>query len=179
MKWLCLIPLACLPPGISLAQAPRADLCVELSNFMAKQETSTSQPPKEAATAVQAPAKGARPTPGGSNQPQQSSGISGPVTHGGPGAAGPQAGAQESAKTGEPNPKPQAAAPPPKDVAAPAPGQASADALQAARDASGQKDVLNCRKAAQDLRRAGLDLPADLLALSALDPKILSPVQEK
>jgi len=180
MKHLPLITALCLCSTASFAQSQRADLCAELTNFVTKQEQqSSSQPPKEAATAVQAPAKTDRPQPGGSDQPQQSSGISGPVTHGGPGAAGPQAGAQESTPSGAPNPKAESKPPPPKDVQQPQPGHASAEVMQAARQAGEQKDALACRKVVQDLRRAGLDLPLDLLALGAVDPKLLSSSQQK
>ena len=176
MRQVSLIAIFCLCSSSAFAQSSRADLCAELAAFVTMQETqSSSQPPKEAATAVQAPSKTERPQAGGSDQPQQSSGISGPVTHGGPGAAGPQAGAQESAPSGAPNPKAQASPPPPKDVPQPQPAQASADGMQAAKQASEQKDPVACRKAVQDLRRTGLDMPLDLLALGAMDPKLLSP----
>jgi hypothetical protein len=181
MKHVSLITALCLYSTASFAQSSRADLCAELINFVNKQEQqSSSQPPKEAATAVQAPSKTDRPQPGGSDQPQQSSGISGPVTHGGPGAAGPQAGAQESTQSGAPNPKADSKPPPPKDVQQPQSGHASAEAMQAAKLAGEQKDALVCRKSVQDLRRAGLDMPLDLLALGAMDPKLLSSdVQQK
>ncbi len=175
MRPIPILAVLCLCSSPAFAQSSRAELCAELSGFLSKQQQSSSQPPKEAATAVQAPSKTDRPQAGGSDQPQQSSGISGPVTHGGPGAAGPQAGAQESTQSGAANPKADATPPPPKDVQQPTPAKGSDEALQNAQRAAEQKDALACRQATQDLRRAGLDMPADLLALGALDPKLLSP----
>ena len=46
--------------------------------------------------------------PGGQDEPQRTSGMTGPVTSAGPGAAGPQGDAQETAKSGAPNPRPDA-----------------------------------------------------------------------
>ena len=175
MRHTPIVAVLCLWSATGYAQGARADLCAELTNFVNKQQETTAQPPKEAATAVQAPSKTERPQPGGSDQPQQSSGISGPVTHGGPGAAGPQAGAQESTQSGTPNPKAQASPPPPKDVQPPTPAKGSDEAMQKAREAGDKKDALACRQSVQQLRRAGLDMPADLLALGALDPKLLGP----
>ena len=173
MRQILIVAALCVWSVAGFAQSSRADLCAELTNFVNKQQETAAQPPKEAATAVQAPAKTDRPQPGGSDQPQQSSGISGPVTHGGPGAAGPQAGAQESSQSGAQNPKAQASPPLPKDVQQPSPSKASDDRMKSAREAVDKKDALACRNAVQDLRRAGLDMPADLLALGALDLKLL------
>jgi len=51
----------------------------------------------------------------------------------------------------------------------------SAEAVQAAQSAIEAKDVLACRDAAPKMRRAGVALPAPLLALAAFDPKVLRP----
>jgi hypothetical protein len=180
---LALIGLLILAPALALAQTGRADLCAELGSFIDKQSKDQAQkpvdnaPPKEASTAVQQPAPKDGAHPGGTDQPQQSSGISGPVTHGGPGAAGPQGQAQEQSRSGDPNPKAQAASPPPHEVAQPKPPEAQQDLAQLGRSAAEGKDPLACRDVTQKMRRAGLDMPADLLALGALDPKILKPQQ--
>lgn len=201
----CLFLAAALLSSSALAQqSQRADLCAELSAYVQAQNKASaaaeSAPSKEQATAVQAPSKTEqRPQPGGQDAPQQTSGLSGPVTHGGTGASGPQGQAQESAPSGQQNPQaggrseqaanrpplqpgqpqgqqqqqsqanPPAAAQPPQ---APPPSQ---DQIAAAQSAIDGKDVLACRDAAQKMRRAGVSLPAPLLALAAVDPKILKP----
>jgi hypothetical protein len=197
---------AALLSSTALAQQPsqRADLCAELSDFVTKQQSqkpADTGPPAQQATAVQAPAKdGQRPQPGGTDAPQQTSGMSGPVTHGGTGAPGPQGQAQESSPSGQNNPQagganqPAANRPPQAQAGQPAqpPGQQAAanppaasqqpqapppnpEALEAAHAAIDQKDVLACRDVTQKMRRAGVALPAPLLALAAVDPKILKP----
>ncbi|MDB5651633.1 MAG: hypothetical protein JWL62_3153 [Hyphomicrobiales bacterium] len=184
----------------ALAQAPAphraANVCVELSGFLhkeAEQKKTEGAPAPAAATAVQAPAN-ARPTAGGSDNPQQTSGLSGPVTHGGTGASGPQGSAQETASTAKENPKvegkPDATAAskppePPKQGEAPKPPAPAAaagpvapeptpQAVQEADAAIASKDQLACRGVTQKMRRAGVALPAPLLALAALDPKFYS-----
>jgi hypothetical protein len=196
-----------LSPGIIVAalltstalaqQSQRADLCAELSDFVTKQQSqkpADTAPPAQQATAVQAPAKDEqRPQPGGTDTAQQTSGMSGPVTHGGTGAPGPQGQAQESAPSGQQNPQAggkseqaanrppqagqpqQAAANPPAAAAAPQAPPPKPEAIQAAQAAIDQKDVLACRDATQKMRRAGVALPAPLMTLGALDPKILKP----
>jgi hypothetical protein len=205
---LALLTIALLSSSALAQQSQRADLCAELSDFVTKQETqkpTDTAPPPQQATAVQAPATDTkRPQPGGTDAPQQTSGMSGPVTSGGTGAPGPQGQAQESAPSGQNNPKAdgkseQAANRPPQ----PQPGQPQSqpqqpqgqqqaanppaaaqppqapppkpEALQAAHAAVDQKDILACRDVTQKMRRAGVNLPAPLLALAALDPKILKP----
>jgi hypothetical protein len=42
-----------------------------------------------------------------------------------------------------------------------------------AEDAVSSNDLSRCRSAAQQMRRAGVVIPAPLLALSAMDPKLL------
>jgi hypothetical protein len=203
---LAILTIALLSSTAFAQQSQRADLCAELSAFVTKEEgqkpTDTAPPPPQA-TAVQAPATdGPRSQPGGTDAPQQTSGMSGPVTHGGTGAPGPQGQAQESAQSAQNNPKadgkseqaanrppqpqqgqpqqpqgqqqqqaanPPAAAQPPK---APPP---KPEAMQAAHAAIDQKDILACRDVTQKMRRAGVNLPAALMALAALDPKILKP----
>ncbi|MDB5642429.1 MAG: hypothetical protein JWN07_1746 [Hyphomicrobiales bacterium] len=202
---------AALSASTALAQpAQRADICVELADYLTKQQTqkpADAAPPQQQATAVQAPAKdGERPQPGGADSAQQTSGMSGPVTHGGTGASGPQGQAQESAPSGQQNPQAnggsqpaanrppeqaqgqpqpgqppqpqgqqQAAANPPAAAAAPQAPPPKPEAIAAAQAAIDQKDVLACRDVAQKMRRAGVNIPASLMALAALDPKILKP----
>jgi hypothetical protein len=201
---LALLTLALLSSSALAQQSQRADLCAELSDFVTKQETqkpADTAPPPQQATAVQAPAKDQqRPQPGGTDAPQQTSGLSGPVTHGGTGATGPQGQAQETAPSAQNNPKadgkseqaanrpPQAqpgqpqqpqgqqqAANPPAAAQPPQAPPPKPEALQAAHSAVDQKDILACRDVTQKMRRAGVNLPAPLLALAALDPKILKP----
>lgn len=209
------MPLALLAAALlsstALAQQPskRADLCAELSDYVTKQQSpkpADSGPPAQQATAVQAPAKdGERPLPGGTDAPQQTSGMSGPVTHGGTGAPGPQGQAQESAPSGQQNPQAggasqaasnrppagqqqgqpgqpaqpqgqqQAAANPPAAAQAPQAPPPKPEALEAAHAAIDQKDVLACRDVTQKMRRAGVNLPLPLLALAAVDLKLLKP----
>lgn len=153
-------------PAAFAQSAPRADLCAELSAFITAQvgdKLADTAPNRQQATAVQAPGKDdQRPQPGGRDAPQQTSGMSGPVTHEGTGAPGPQ-GVQQPA----PQPAPAAASAP----VAPSP---KPDDLEAAHKAVDAKDALACREATQKMRRAGVAVPAPLLALGALDPKILS-----
>lgn len=164
-------------------QGQRADLCAELSDFVTKQQAqkpADTAPPPQQATAVQAPARdGQRPQPGGGDAPQQTSGMSGPVTHGGTGAPGPQGQAQESSGSGQHNPQAggdnRPAAPPAAAAQAPQAPPPTPEALEAAHTAIDGKDALACRDATQKMRRAGVNLPAPLLALAALDPKILKP----
>lgn len=167
MRKISLVLLTALLSSTALAQtASRAELCAELSAYLTKEEgqkPAGTAPPREQATAVQAPAKdGERPQPGGRDAPQQTSGMSGPVTHGGTGAPGPQGNQQPA-----PQPAPAAAAAP----QAPPPKQEDLEAAQKAVEA---KDVMACRDATQKMRRAGVNLPAPLLALAAFDPKILT-----
>ncbi len=191
---------AALLSSTALAQQPsqRADLCAELSDYVTKQQApkpADSGPPAAQATAVQAPAKdGERSQPGGSDAPQQTSGMSGPVAHGGTGAPGPQGQAQEGAPSGQQNPQAsggsqaanrppqgqpagqqQAAANPPAAAQAPQAPPPKPEALEAAHAAIDQKDVLACRDVTQKMRRAGVNLPAPLMALAAVDPKLLKP----
>lgn len=181
------------------ALAERADICAELSAYVTQQEAPKQDqaPPQQAASAVQAPSRdGQRPQAGGNDPTQQSSGLSAPVTHGGAGASGPQGQAQESAASAQNNPKaegqnvqaqnrpPEPAKPAQPAAAAPAAAAApvapppSPEAVQSARTAIEAKDLLACRDAAQKMRRAGVNLPAALMALAALDPKFLQPAPD-
>jgi hypothetical protein len=190
------------------AKGQPADLCLELSAFVQKQASGKSAEQNTGAnpgsgTAVQAPKPASeQPKAGGSDNPQQTSGLSAPITKEGTGATGPQGDAQETAKSSAQNPKPdgpgssaapapQKSASPPADVPrAPAaqgaqmtskpatppasqPGAPSPtpDALQQAGAAVSSGDQKACRESIQKMRRAGVSLPAPLIALGALDPK--------
>lgn len=172
---LALLAAALMSSAALAQQSQRADLCAELSDFVSRQsqqKPAEGAPPPQQATAVQAPAKDEqRVRPGGSDAAQQTSGLSGPVTPGGTGATGPQGLAQETAPSAQDNPKAAAQAPP---AAAQAPPP-QPEALVAAQAAIDQKDVLACRDVAQKMRRAGVNLPAPLLALAAVDPRFLKP----
>jgi hypothetical protein len=174
------------------AKRAPADLCVELIAFIHKDQKKAEGAPTAGGpvggTAVQAPAAGSdRPTAGGSDNPQQTSGLSAPVTHGGTGASGPQGSAQESAPTAKENPKVDGKAeatatnkpPEPAKPATPAAAQGPVapepkpEVVQEAEAAANAGDQLACRAAAQKMRRAGVALPSPLIALAALDPKFL------
>ncbi|MFN3888848.1 MAG: hypothetical protein ACK4MV_00515 [Beijerinckiaceae bacterium] len=168
---------------------PPANICVELRSWIDQAQTKardgaapTGQPAKPAggqqgsektATAVEAGGEN-KPRPDGQDEPQRNSGISGPVTDNGPGAAGPQGRAQESSGSGAANPKPDAAgqkaeAAKPPEPKAPPP---TPTAIDRARQAAGSNDLDGCSATVRDMRLAGVDLPAPLLALAALRPEL-------
>lgn len=159
-----------------------ANLCTELVAFLhqPEQAKAAAAPPPQTATAVQAPApQGGTAQPSSSGGvPQEKSGMSGQVAPSGPGAAGPQGAAQNAAappgaSPGAPPPpahpsgqaaQPAAPAPPPAPKPTPA-------AVEKAENAARDNNLHACRDAAQEMRRAGVAMPAPLLALAALDPK--------
>ncbi len=158
--------LAALAASVSTAQAagPPANLCQELVAFVhPKAPDATPSAPQPATAAVQAPDRGAAQQPGaGAGEVQQKSGLSGPVAQTGPGASGPQGQAQA----------PSQAAPAP--AGAPAQKKPSPEQIAQVDAAAGANDIQACRAAAQAIRRAGVVMPAPLLALSALDPKFFA-----
>ncbi|MDB5593932.1 MAG: hypothetical protein JWM36_893 [Hyphomicrobiales bacterium] len=200
-EWGAGLVLSTLLATSTLAQTPPArrapaDLCVELVAFLHKDQKKPEGAPTAGGsvggTAVQAPAAGSdRPTAGGSDNPQQTSGLSAPVTHGGTGASGPQGQAQESAPTAKENPKVEGkaevtaankpaepakpATPPAAAAQAPVAPEPKPEVVQEAEAAANAGDQLACRGAAQKMRRAGVALPLPLIALAALDPKFLPP----
>jgi hypothetical protein len=153
------------------------------SGAQASASAQSAQPIAGGPTAVEAPGAASQPKPAGSDPAQQTSSLSGPVREEGVGAAGPQGRAQMTAPSGGGNPPPsppeaQARGAPAKPAAAPAPQTAttsstakapelSADLAQQARAAIEAKDAGACRAAAQRMRRAGIAMPAPLLALAA------------
>ena len=191
------------PNSQSTAQPnPPANICVELSSFFDQtQKAAASQSPTSApgtpqpasagqqqaaasqhggqsgdtATAVEAPSRGGASLPSSQGESQQTSGMSGPVPAGGPGAAGPQGNAQETSKSGEVNPKPDGTKPvaqtaqKPPDAKAPPP---DAQALTKGRQAAGSNDLEGCTGVVRDMRFAGVALPPPLIALAALKPEL-------
>jgi hypothetical protein len=158
-------------PGISASRP--ANLCKELAAFLhpPARETDTSTPPTQAATAVQAPSQDKpTPKPGDSGAPQKESGQSGPIPSHGPGAAGPQGSTQTNAQAAKPD-KPAA----PAAAGAPKPAP---EAVARAEEAAASNDVVACRAVAQGMRRAGVAMPAPLIALAAMDPKLLEAGRE-
>lgn len=124
-------------------------------------------------TAVEQARPGGEQTPRGTDAVQRSAGVSGSVTQEGPGASGPQGDAQETAKSGSGNPKPEERgdlAPKPPEPEAPPP---SAEAVEKARQAAGANDLDGCAATVRDMRLAGVALPGPLLALAALKPELL------
>lgn len=189
-------PAAAAPAAPQQQARGPANICQELVLFVrapAAAQAATAPPPQQA-TAVQAPAQAQsvpQPNPAG-GAPQQSSGISAPVSSSGPGATGPQGAAQANPSAPQAGQGQTAAAPSP----APAPGsspQAAAQNAPAAAAATappptptpspaqielvqklaGENDIKACRDEAQKMRKAGVALPAPLLALAALDLKLL------
>lgn len=180
------------------APAPKgtpADLCAESIAFVRKDEQrraqeATAKAAQGTGTAVGAPTKEAAPAKaGGSDAPQQTSGLSAPVTHDGAGASGPQGNAQESAPSAANTnkaddgarpqapaataqaPKPAPANPAPAAAAAPVAPTPTPEQAAQVEAAARSGDWQACRQATQVMRRAGVALPPELMALAALDPK--------
>ncbi|MDP2356270.1 MAG: hypothetical protein Q8M31_09465 [Beijerinckiaceae bacterium] len=176
---------ACVLSAPALAANPPANICVELTAWIDQTNKVAGQKPADPASvpASQAPADpktatavepakgGGAPAPGREDSPQQDSGLSGPVTSDGPGAAGPQGAAQERAKSAEVNPKAaaQATAAPAPDPKAP---PASPEAIEKVRQSAGANDLDACAAVAREMRLAGVALPNPIIALAALKPEI-------
>ncbi|KMO31511.1 hypothetical protein ACQVP2_09190 [Methylobacterium aquaticum] len=146
--------------GSPHAAGPPANLCQELVAFVhPKAPDAAPSAPQPATAAVQAPDRGAAQLPSsGAGETQQKSGLSGPVAQTGPGASGPQGQAQAQSQ----------AAPAPAGT--PAQKKPSPEQIAQVDAAAEANDIRACRAAAQSIRRAGVVMPAPLLALSALDP---------
>lgn len=169
------------PPEAQTSGTP-ANLCQELVAFVHQPDSSrgSDAPPPQLATAVSAKkddAPAAKPGDA-AGAAQQASGQSGQITSSGPGAAGPQGEAQnKAAPTGA---TATAAGPPKSSSSAGSAAGSPPDAhrptpenVQQVEAAAASNDFLGCRAAAQKMRRAGVVMPGPLLALSALDPKLL------
>lgn len=170
--------------GAPPAQAPGKAPAQQQAAKPAEQQQASGQqasPPGQSqggggGTAVEQADRTGAPRPSGQDQPQRSSGMSGPVTDHGPGAAGPQGDAQERAKSAAPNPKPdgqpqqaQAQTQKPPEPKAPPP---SPQAVEKARQSAGANDLEGCSGAVRDMRLAGVALPGPLIALAALKPEL-------
>lgn len=188
---------SCALTAPALAANPPANICVELTGWIAElqpkpagrqasaqalQQERAGQGAAENAgspavsTAVEEARPGGGQTPEGTDPVQRSSGISGSVTPEGPGAAGPQGDAQESAKSGAINPKPEDKAQQSAETAKPQEPKApppSAEAIEKARQSAGAADVEACAAVVRDMRLAGVALPTPLIALAALKPELL------
>jgi hypothetical protein len=172
-----------------------ADLCQELLAFVrgpAEKRAAEGKSPPGVATAVEAPSQDEQipVAKGGNDASQESAGMSGPVTPSGSGAPGPQGNAQEApgsasspqGATATPGSAPSADG---KKIAGTAPGSVApaptkdpdAGQVEKVEAAARSHDIHQCRAAAQEMRRAGVTMPAPLLALAALDPKFFSPQQ--
>ena len=159
-----------------------ANLCQELVAFVHQPDPArgSDAPPPQLATAVSAKKTEAPSAKSGdaAGAAQQASGQSGQITSSGPGAAGPQGDAQNKAApagttataAGPPKDAPPAAAAAPS---APATHKPTPENVQQVEAAAASNDLPGCRAAAQKMRRAGVVMPGPLLALSALDPKLL------
>lgn len=189
------LALSCGVSSISFAQQPNppANICLELTAYLDQSQkvgaqqaatapqtaTASGQPgapgPAATATAVEQASRAGATAPAGQDEAQRTSGMSGPVPKGGPGAAGPQGNAQEASNSGSANPKPdgdkplaQASQKPPE------PKTPSPDpkAIDKGRQAAAGNDLDGCSAAVRDMRMAGVPLPAPLIALAALKPEL-------
>lgn len=159
-----------------------ANLCEELVNFVRQpaEAANADTTPKSLASAVQAPKPGdtsAKPADA-AGPPQTAGGISGQVTSSGPGASGPQGQAQNKAAPAgstatASSPAPAASAPAPAAPPAATAPQPSPEATQSIEAAAEKNDLSGCRAAAQQMRRAGVVMPGPLLALSAMEVRLL------
>jgi hypothetical protein len=126
--------------------------------------TPQAPPPGQGATTTQPSGQGAPTT----------SGLSGPTPSAtSQGTPGPQAAGQSPAVT---QAQPAPAAPPAQAAAPAAPAtppapKPSPAAIEKAETAARDNNLAGCRGAAQEMRRAGVALPAPLIALAGLDLK--------
>ncbi|GJD97329.1 hypothetical protein OCOJLMKI_4558 [Methylobacterium iners] len=174
-------------PPLDAATGKPANLCQELVAFVQQPDPAKKADPQPAqlASAVQAPkADSAESKPAAQGTAQNTSGQSGQITQSGPGAAGPQGGTQNAAApsgaSGNATPSSNAtqaaqtqAAPPPAGPATPVAPKPTPEAIEQVKAAARSNDLSACRSAAQQMRRAGVAMPAPLLALSAMDLNLL------
>lgn len=180
-------------PGAGIGKP--ANLCQELLAFVHQPDPSqkADTQPAQLATSVQAPKQGSEESKpsGTAGTPQQTSGQSGQISNAGPGAAGPQGQSQNaaapsgatanvaptlrSAPQAQGQPAPPAA---PAKPAAPSAPKPTAEAVQKVEQAAGGNDLQICRAVGQQMRRAGVALPAPLLALMALKSELLETSQK-
>ncbi len=168
--------VAAQPSDVSRSPTGRpANLCQELVAFVRQPAASTqaTDTPARLATAVSAKNSGdtsAKPAAG--TTPQSSSGQSGQITASGPGAAGPQGQSQNSTA---PAGSTATASGPERSASSTQPdtSKPSAENVTQIEVAAQANDLPACRMAAQTMRRAGVVMPAPLLALAAMTPKLL------
>ena len=179
------------PPDIGRGSGRPANLCQELVAFIRQPDAArkADEAPPRLATAVSAKKQddsSAKPSAEGT--PQSTSGQSGQITASGPGASGPQGVTQNEAApsgstatavgpsrdTSQPTSsgqgQPAATPAPTAEASAPKP---RAENVQQIEAAAASNDLQGCRAAGQRMRRAGVAMPASLIALSAMSPKLL------
>ncbi|MHC2000865.1 hypothetical protein ACYQR9_10500 [Methylobacterium sp. CM6241] len=162
--------MASLLPVVALAEptGKPANICKELTAFLHAPAGAapSGQATSQTSTAVTAPGSGSQ-KPSGS-ETQKDSGLSGPTAPNGPGAAGPQGATQNAAAPSGASAPAPAAAP-----AAPPPKAASAEFIEQGNTAAAANDIAGCQRVARQIRRDGVVMPPPLMALAALDLKIL------
>ena len=176
------------PPAHTATSAGKpANLCQELIAFVRQPDPAVKADaaPASLAPAVQAPKEGtpAQKTGEGGGEAQKNAGQSGQVTSSGPGASGPQgntqnaaapSGAAASASPAQQGaPAPQSPAPKPAAPAAPTAPKPTAETISEIERAANSNDLAGCRAAGQTMRRAGVAMPAPLIALSAMSLNLL------
>ncbi|MER2267248.1 hypothetical protein [Methylobacterium oxalidis] len=183
------------PPSPGRSAGKPANLCQELLAFVHQPDPAqkADAQPAQLATAVQAPKTGSEESKpsGTAGAPQQTSGQSGQIPNSGPGAAGPQGQSQNAAApsgaTANVAPNPQSAPqaqgqpapqPAPAQPAAPKAPKPTAEAIQKVEQAAAGNDLQSCRAVGQQMRRAGVAVPAPLLALMALKSELLETAQQ-
>ncbi|WP_311275095.1 hypothetical protein [Methylobacterium sp. WCS2018Hpa-22] len=162
--------MASLLPVVALAEptGKPANICKELTAFLHAPAgaAASGQATGQTSTAVTAPGSGSQ-KPSGS-ETQKDSGLSGPTAPNGPGAAGPQGATQNAAAPSGASAPAPAAAP-----AAPPPKAASTEFIEQGNTAAAANDIAGCQRVARQIRRDGVVMPPPLMALAALDLKIL------
>ncbi|TFZ55363.1 hypothetical protein E4V01_22575 [Methylorubrum sp. Q1] len=159
----------------TLAAGRPANLCQELVAFVHQPAAGAqaADTPPRLATAVSAKNNSdASAKPAAETTPQSSSGQSAQITASGPGAAGPQGQAQNLAA---PAGSTATASGPERSGSSTQPdtSKPSAENVTQIEAAARTNDLPACRAAAQSMRRAGVVMPAPLLALAAMTPKLL------
>ena len=176
------------PPAYTSTSAGKpANLCQELIAFVRQPDAAVKADatPAALATAVQAPKVGdpAQKSGDGGGEAQKNAGQSGQVTSSGPGASGPQGNTQNAAAPSgaaagaapaqQGAPAPQSPAPKPAAPATPVAPKPTAEAISEIERAASGNDLAGCRAAGQKMRRAGVAMPAPLMALSAMSLNLL------
>ena len=175
------------PARTATSAGKPANLCQELIAFVRQPDAAVKADatPAALATAVQAPKEGtpAQKSGDGGGEPQENAGLSGQVTSSGPGASGPQGNTQNAAAPSgaaagaapsqQGPPSPQSPAPTPAAPATPTAPKPTAEAISEIERAATGNDLAGCRAAGQRMRRAGVAMPAPLVALSPMSLNLL------